>query len=94
MTVGPVHFTLDDGARLLVPADELRTIYDLLWDLAPEPGAISTAAVLLEAARARSGRRPSVELTDTQSTALRRAVDLLAAQQLPAGHDGGAHAAQ
>ena len=71
-----ISFTLNDGTTMIVPAPDWRRIYERLWDLSPEPGAVSTAALLLEASRLRL-RRP-VELTSAQSEVLRRAVDGLA----------------
>jgi hypothetical protein len=75
---GLVRFALDDGETLTVAEENVQRVYDLLWQLAPEPGAITTAAALHTAAAHRSEfSRPTVELTAAQSAILRRAVALL-----------------
>lgn len=74
---GPVRFTLDDGETLTVAEENVQRVYDLLWQLAPQPGAITTAAVLHAAAQQSEFSRLALELTATQSTMLRQAVALL-----------------
>jgi hypothetical protein len=80
MPEGSVRFTLDDGETLIVPDDELRQIYDTLWERSREPGAVSTAALLIEASRLREALRPKIELTTSPSNALRQAVARLHAK--------------
>jgi hypothetical protein len=75
---GPVRFTLDDGETLTVAEEDVQRVYDLLWQLAPQTGAITTAAALHTAAQQSEFTRPTVELTPTQSAMLRHAVGLLA----------------
>lgn len=77
MAGGSVRFTLDDDETLIVPDADVRRIYDLLWELAREPGAVSTAALLIETAREREFLRPKLNLNKPQSAALRHAVTLL-----------------
>jgi len=65
---------LDDGDALVVPAEDLRRVYDLLWEFAPEPGAVSTAALLIDAWRqADEYGRGKIELNPVQSAVLRKA---------------------
>lgn len=80
---GSVRFILDDGKTLTVAEGDVQQLYDLLWRLAPKPGAVSTAAVLHAAARQSEFSRRSYELTATQSALLREAVSLLAKRDTP-----------
>lgn len=57
--------------------DDPRRVYDLLWDLAKEPGAVSTATLLLDEWRLRPFQREPIELRPTQSAVLRKAVELV-----------------
>lgn len=77
MTGGSVTFTLDGGERLVVPDDALRRIYDSLWEISREPGAVSTAALIIDMSRLPPYARRPVELTGPQSAVLRQAVALL-----------------
>ena len=52
-------------------------VYDLLWQLAPQPGAITTAAALHMAAQQSEASRFPLELTATQAAVLRQAIALL-----------------
>jgi hypothetical protein len=52
----------------------LQGVYEELWNLANEPGAVSTAALLMHEWRQLHAARQAVELTPSQSEALRRAV--------------------
>jgi hypothetical protein len=72
-----VRFTLDDGATLLIAEKDVDRIYDLLWGLAPAPGAVFTAALLIEASRTSEFARKAPRLTPSQSAVLREAVALL-----------------
>ena len=71
-----VEFRLTDGTSLLVPEAELRHLYEVLWDLSDTPGAVSTAALLMDEARKYARYRHPVELTVAQGNALRQAADL------------------
>lgn len=75
---------LDDGETLTVSDDDLRPTYEALWKLADEPGAISTAALLMDAMRIHPLARRTVRLAGPQSAALRKAVT----QDLPTTADG------
>jgi hypothetical protein len=79
MAGGSVSFTLDDGETLAVADDDLRCVYDALWDLAKEPGAVTTAALLMDAGRRSPFARLPISLTSPQSSALRKAVVLVRA---------------
>lgn len=75
MPGGAVTFILDDGAKLLIPDEELRRVYEALWNLASERGAISTAALVIGARRLRAAQRQPIMLTTEQSGVLRKAVE-------------------
>ncbi len=77
MPGGPVRFTLDDGKTLTVAEKDVPRVYELLWQLAPQPGAITTAAALHTAAQQSEVSRLTIELTATQTAMLRQAVALL-----------------
>ena len=73
----PARFTLNDGEKLVVPNDQVSQIYELLWQLAPKPGAISVAALLRGMSREPARYGAPLDLTAAQSTVLREAVVLL-----------------
>jgi len=73
----PARFTLNDGQMLVVPNDQVSQIYELLWQLAPKPGAISMAALLRSMSREPARYGAPLDLTAAQSTVLREAVVLL-----------------
>jgi len=77
MAGGSVRFTLDDGETLVVPDDELRRMYESLWAMSREPGAISTAALVMDVSRLSPYGPRSVKLTTAQSAVFRKAVALL-----------------
>ena len=79
MSGGSVSFTLDDGEKLRVPDADLQRVYDMLWDLAKEPGAVSTAALLKDTWQQQPFARSPISLTTPQSAVLRKAI-----AQLPA----------
>jgi hypothetical protein len=72
-----VCFTLDDGEPLVIADEDVDQVYELLWGLAHEAGAVFTAALLLEASRTSEYARTPIKLTPPQSAALREAVALL-----------------
>ena len=74
---GPVRFNLDGRETLTVAEKDVARVYDLLWQLAPQPGAITTAAALHAAALQSEFSRLPVELTATQAAMLRQAIALL-----------------
>jgi hypothetical protein len=74
---GSISFTLDDGAGISVADEDVQEVYDSLWGISDEPGAISTAALMMSMSRVRPYARLPVALTNPQSAVLRRAVALL-----------------
>lgn len=69
-----VNFTLDDGGTLTVLDDDVQRVYESLWEISGEPGAITTAAYLMSQSRVRSHARLPIGLTTPQSAVLRKAV--------------------
>jgi hypothetical protein len=61
-----------------VEGDDLRPVYEELWVLSDLPGAISTAALLIDEAGRHPSHREAVKLNSQQSMALRRALDRFA----------------
>lgn len=68
-----VHFDLADGSSVAVESSDYRRVYDELWRLSSVPGAVSTAALLLDATRHPSYPH-GVDLDAAQSAALRSAI--------------------
>jgi hypothetical protein len=59
-TVASVRLKLVDGTTVIVERDDLRRVYEGLWTLSNAPGAVSTAALLLdEGGNTAATRRPS-----------------------------------
>jgi hypothetical protein len=74
-----VNFDLEDGTTVTVESDDLRRVYDELWLLSRAfPGAISTAALLLDEAGRHRRRRYGINLDRAQGSALTRALNQLA----------------
>lgn len=80
MAGGPVRFLLHDGETLIVEEGDLLHVYEMLWRLAPRPGAVSAAAVVHNASRTSEFSRTAIDLTAAQSAAMREAVALLRAE--------------
>ena len=76
MAEGSVSFNLADGEVLSIREDDLRQVFDLLWEGAA-PGAISAAALLHDASQLSEFARRPIELTVIQSRAVRGAVSRL-----------------
>ena len=76
MTSG-VAFTLHTGETLTIASDDLQPLCNLLWGLAPKPGAASMAGIVHLASRQRGGSRLPYELAPRQSALLREAATLL-----------------
>jgi hypothetical protein len=74
MAGGSVSFALDDGGTLTVLDRDVQHVYEALWGISGEPGAVTTAAYLMSQSRVRPHARLPVELTILQSAALRKAV--------------------
>lgn len=68
-----MRFVLADGETINVGETELKHVYDALWDLASERGAVSAAAQLQVASHA-VGTRRYVELTKRETHAFRKAI--------------------
>lgn len=77
MAGGPIHFTLDGDERVTIAEENVWPLYDLLWQLAPKPGAVSLAAILHAASLQSEYTRPAYELTVAQGALLREAISLL-----------------
>jgi hypothetical protein len=69
-----VSFALDDGGTLTILDEDVQQIYDSLWEISDEPGAVSTAALMMSMSRLRPYARVPVGLTSPQSAVLRKAV--------------------
>ncbi|HJQ49581.1 MAG TPA: hypothetical protein VJ838_03615 [Gaiellaceae bacterium] len=76
MVGGPVRFALADGEILSLTESDLKQVYELMWQLAPKPGAISVAALIRGVTRANTVGVP-IDLDEAQSAAIREAVALL-----------------
>jgi hypothetical protein len=70
---GSVHFVLADDESLIVPGGDVRRVYEMLLDLCAQPGALSTAALLIDASRL-PDTSGAIHLTSPQSSALRQVV--------------------
>jgi hypothetical protein len=77
MTGGSISFTLDDGGTLTVMDEDMQRVYDSLWQISGESGAVSTAASLMTQSRLRPYARVPIALNTPQSAVLRKAVALL-----------------
>jgi hypothetical protein len=73
MPGGPVRFNLDDGELLTLAGSELSEVYEQLWKIAPQKGAISVAAMIRVSVRSKLMGSP-VDLNEPQSAAMREAV--------------------
>ena len=73
---GSVRFALNDGETLTLDDGILLEVYEQLWELAPKPGAASTAAAVIAASR-ETLHGPPIKLSVLESSALREAVGLL-----------------
>jgi hypothetical protein len=76
MPDGPMRFALHDGETLTLDEGDLKQVYELMWQLAPRPGAISVAALIRGASRANAVGVP-IDLNASQSAAMREAMALL-----------------
>ena len=68
-----VRLRLDDGELLTIGAGDVARVYENLWRLAPKPGALTLAGLLVAESRGRTGLRP-VDLTAPQSAVIREAI--------------------
>jgi len=74
MPGGRGRFILDDGEMLTLSEGDLEQVYELLWKLAPRPGAISVAAVIRGTVRPDRLYGAPIDLDAPQSAAMREAV--------------------
>ena len=74
-TTESVHFDLADGTNVDVESNDFRRVYEDLWKLSGVPGAVSTAALLLDEAGRHRHSRHRINLNTQQSAALRQALD-------------------
>lgn len=73
MAGGDVRLALWDGETLTIDSGDVDRVYDNLWRLAPRPGALTLAGILVAESRAYTGLHP-VDLTATQSAVIREAI--------------------
>lgn len=71
---GDVRLALDDGETLTIAAGDVPRVYENLWRLAPKPGAVTLAGVLVAESRGMTSRVHPVDLTEAQSAVIREAV--------------------
>ena len=76
MTGDAGRFRLAGGETVRLDGDEVRAVYDELWALMEEPGAVTTAALVIHALRAAD--TAPVELDERQSAVFRLARSRLA----------------
>lgn len=69
-----MRLTLHDGERLTIASGDVDRVYENLWRLAPKPGAITLAGVLVAESRGRIERRYPLDLTEVQSAVIREAI--------------------
>ena len=74
MAGGDVRITLHDGETLAITAEDVERVYDNLWRLAPRPGAVTLAGMLMTAHREGTNLHRPVELTEAQSLVMQEAV--------------------
>lgn len=70
---GDVRLTLWDGETLTIAGADVDRVYENLWRLAPKPGALTLAGILVAESRGQTGLRP-VDLTEPQSAIIREAI--------------------
>ena len=75
---GEVRFNLCDGETVTIPSMDVDCVCDNLWRLAPKPGAVMLAGVLVAQSRGGLGLVP-FELTEPQSAVIREALAMLEA---------------
>lgn len=68
-----MRLTLHDGERLTIASGDVARVYENLWRLAPKPGAITLAGVLVAESRG-STRHYPLDLTEVQSAIILEAV--------------------
>jgi hypothetical protein len=74
MTVAEVRLTLHDGELLIIASGDVDRVYENLWRLAPESGAVTLAGILVAESRGQMRRRYPLDLTEAQSAIIREAI--------------------
>lgn len=69
-----MRLTLHDGEALTIADFDVQRVYENLWRLAPRPGAVTLAGVLVAASREHPSLRRPVDLTEPQSVIIREAI--------------------
>src|SRR3954465_1386766 len=77
MTWETVRVNLSDGSYVDLPRSTAEQLYDLMWLLAPEKGAVTTAAKLNQALRQALVRDESVVLDAPESQVFSNALQRL-----------------
>lgn len=71
---GDVRLALHDGETLTIASSDVSRVYENLWRLAPKPGAVTLAGVLVAESRRNTLRGHPVDLTEAQSGVIREAM--------------------
>ena len=74
MSEGEVRLTLHDGETLTIPSGDVERVYENLWRLAPKPGCLTLAGILVAESRGQMQRLYPLDLTEAQSAIIREAV--------------------
>jgi hypothetical protein len=69
-----VRLTLHDGETLIIASGDVGRVYENLWRLAPRPGAVTLAGVLVAESRGQVRRRFPLDLTEEQSAVICEAI--------------------
>lgn len=72
MSEEDVRLALHDGELLTIAARDVPRVYENLWRLAPRPGALTLAALLVAESRAKTLR--PIDVTEAQSAIIREAI--------------------
>lgn len=71
-----MRLTLHDGELLTIASGDVDRVYENLWRLAPRPGALTLAGVLVAESRGQTRRGFPLDLTEEQSAIIREAIAL------------------
>jgi hypothetical protein len=74
MSGGDVRLALHDGETLTIAGHDVTRVYENLWRLAPKPGAVTLAGVLVAVKREPPGLRRPVDLTESQTAVILEAI--------------------
>jgi hypothetical protein len=73
MRGGDVRLAFHDGEIVTIASGDVDRVYENLWRLAPRPGALTLAGLLVAESRGKTGLYP-VDLTEPQSALIREAI--------------------